>query len=176
MARVEAEKTISDGGISASAVILRPLGPGDIDWVIRRHGALYAQEYRWDATFEALVAEVAAQFVENFDAKRERCWIAERNSAPVGSVFLVKYTDQVAKLRLLLVEPEARGHGIGARLVAECVQFARLCGYLKITLWTQSILTDARKLYQNAGFRLVKHEPQHAFGADLVSETWELEL
>jgi GNAT superfamily N-acetyltransferase len=176
MAPCEAEKTFSGVVKGGSGLVLRPHRPGDIDWVIRRHGVLYAQEYGWDATFEALVAEVAAQFVKNFDAKRERCWIAERNSEPVGSVFLVKYTDQVAKLRLLLVEPEARGHGIGARLVAECVQFARLCGYLKITLWTQSILTDARKLYQNAGFRLVKHEPQHAFGADLISETWELEL
>ena len=117
-----------------------------------------------------------AQFIKNFDARYDRCWIAERDGTPIGSVFLVKYTDQVAKLRLLLLEPEARGLGIGARLVAECVQFARLCGYRKITLWTQSILLAARKLYQSAGFRLVNAEPQHAFGADLVSETWELEL
>jgi GNAT superfamily N-acetyltransferase len=176
MARIEAQKTSSSAAKSATAVVLRAHRPGDIDWVIHRHGVLYAQEYGWDATFEGLVAEVAAQFIKNFDAKRDRCWIAERDGTPVGSVFLVRYTDQVAKLRLLLVEPEARGLGIGAHLVAECVQFARLCGYRKLILWTQSILTAARKLYQNAGFRLVKQEPQHAFGVDLVSENWELEL
>ena len=173
---IEVEETISQFGNSRSAVVLRPPRPGDIAWIIHRHGALYAQEYGWDDTFETLVAEVAAQFVKNFDPKCERCWIAERNGEPVGSIFLVKHTAQVAKLRLLLVDPEARGLGIGARLVAECVQFARACGYRKITLWTQSILTAARKLYQSAGFRLVKEEPRHAFGADLVSETWELEL
>jgi DNA-binding MarR family transcriptional regulator/GNAT superfamily N-acetyltransferase len=162
----------SDG----EALVLRPHRPGDIGWVIHCHGALYAQEYGWDETFEALVAEIAAQFIKNFDARRERCWIAERNGEPVGTVFLVKYTDEVAKLRLLLVEPHARGLGVGRHLVEECIRFARLAGYRKITLWTQSILTAARNIYRRAGFRLVKEEPQRAFGAELVSETWELEL
>jgi|SRR5215469_3115803 len=158
------------------AVVLRTHRPGDIGWVIHRHGTLYAQEYGWDETFEALVAEIAAQFVKNFDPKRERCWIAELKGEPIGSVFLVKYTDEIAKLRLLLVEPNARGLGVGRRLVDECVQFARLAGYRKIMLWTQSILTAARKIYERAGFALAKSEPNRAFGADLVAETWELQL
>jgi GNAT superfamily N-acetyltransferase len=123
-----------------------------------------------------LVAEVAAQFIKNFDPACERCWIAELDGEPVGSVFLVKYTEEIAKLRLLLVEPQARGLGIGRKLVQECVDFARKSGYRKVTLWTQSILLPARKLYSDAGFKRVQEEPQRAFGADLVSETWELEL
>ena len=172
----EAEDALSGDSNQPPKLILRSHQPGDMGWVIHRHGVLYAQEYGWDETFEALVAEIAAQFIKNFDPKREHCWIAELNGEPVGSVFLVKHTEEIAKLRLLLVEPAARGLGIGRRLVEECVQFAGDCSYRKITLWTQSILSAARKTYERAGFRLVKSEPNHAFGAELVAETWELEL
>ena len=172
----EIEQVVAGNKDSDPTLLLRPHRPGDIGWVIHRHGALYAQEYGWDDTFEALVAEIAAQFIKNFDVRRERCWIAEKDGEPVGTVFLVKYTDDVAKLRLLLVEPHARGVGVGRRLVEECIRFARFSGYRKITLWTQSNLTAARNIYRRAGFKLVKEEPQRAFGADLVSETWELEL
>jgi DNA-binding MarR family transcriptional regulator/GNAT superfamily N-acetyltransferase len=155
---------------------LRPPAPGDIGWVISRHGALYAKEYCFDLTFEALVGEIAAKFITEFDPKRERCWIAERDGEPVGSVFLVKGSDRTAKLRLLLVEPSARGLGIGARLVAECILFARQSGYQEITLWTQSVLVAARHIYQAAGFRLMRSEPHHSFGQDLIGETWDLAL
>jgi GNAT superfamily N-acetyltransferase len=157
-------------------VVLRPHRPGDMGWVVHRHGALYAQEYGWDEHFEALVAEIAAEFIRHFDAKRERCWIAERGGEILGSVFLVKNTDEVAKLRLLLVEPRARGLGLGTRLVEECISFARQAGYRQIVLWTQSNLESARRIYKRTGFHLVKQEPHHSFGHDLVSETWALGL
>jgi DNA-binding MarR family transcriptional regulator/N-acetylglutamate synthase-like GNAT family acetyltransferase len=156
--------------------VLRPPQPGDIGWVVQRHGALYAHEYGYDERFEALVAEIAAQFVQRFDAKRERCWIAERDGEPVGCVFLVRKSATVAKLRLLLVDPHVRGLGIGRRLVDECVAFARLAGYRKLALWTQSELRAARGLYARAGFRRVAAEAHTSFGKKLVAETWELAL
>ncbi|HEV3239197.1 MAG TPA: helix-turn-helix domain-containing GNAT family N-acetyltransferase [Casimicrobiaceae bacterium] len=156
--------------------VLRPPQPGDMGWVIHRHGALYAREYGYDQRFEALVAEVVAQFVQRFDAARERCWIAERQGEIVGSVFLVRKTKTVAKLRLLLVEPRARGLGIGRRLIDECIGFARAAAYQKLTLWTQSELDAARHLYAQAGLRQVGEEPHASFGKQLVAETWELAL
>jgi DNA-binding MarR family transcriptional regulator/GNAT superfamily N-acetyltransferase len=170
------EQLLGTPGLSPAAAILREPRPGDMGWVVQSHGALYAGEYGFDASFEALVAEIAAKFLGSFDASRERCWIAERDGAQVGSVFLVRHSDDVAKLRLLLVDPAGRGQRLGQRLVAECIAFARTCGYRKITLWTQSILVAARKIYQDAGFVLVASEPHRSFGQNLIGETWEREL
>ncbi len=156
--------------------VLRPHQPGDMGWIIHRHGVLYAREYGWDETFEALVAEIAAKFIRHFDLKRERCWIAEREGGIVGSVFLVRKSETVAQLRLMYVEPDARGLGIGSRLAEECIRFGRQVGYRKIVLWTNSVLGAARHIYQKAGFRLVHSEPHHSFGHDLIGETWELPL
>jgi DNA-binding MarR family transcriptional regulator/GNAT superfamily N-acetyltransferase len=158
------------------AAILRGPRPGDMGWVVQSHGALYASEYGFDSSFEGLVAKITAKFLASFDASRERCWIAELDGAQVGSVFLVRHSDDVAKIRLLLVDPAGRGQRLGQRLVAECIAFAKACGYRKITLWTQSILLAARKIYQDAGFVLVASEANRSFGQDLISETWELEL
>jgi DNA-binding MarR family transcriptional regulator/N-acetylglutamate synthase-like GNAT family acetyltransferase len=166
------ESKSGDGG----AFRLRDPRPGDFGWVIHRHGALYAQAYGWDSAFEALVAGIVARFVRDFRPKRERCWIAERADEIVGCVFLVERSATVAQLRLLLVEPAARGLGVGTELVAQCVGFARAAGYRKMMLWTNDLLHSARRLYQRAGFRLVKQEKHASFGQRLVGQYWELKL
>jgi DNA-binding MarR family transcriptional regulator/GNAT superfamily N-acetyltransferase len=170
------EKTLEPETPARPAFLLRSHRPGDIGWIISRHGAVYAQEFGWDISFEALVAEITAQFIRGHDPSREHCWIAEMDGDPVGSIFLVKGSDQVAKLRLLLLEKEARGLGIGRALTEQCIRFARETGYTSITLWTQSILLAARGIYQRAGFRRIAEEPHHSFGVDLIGETWELKL
>jgi DNA-binding MarR family transcriptional regulator/N-acetylglutamate synthase-like GNAT family acetyltransferase len=174
MARIE--RLLDAAPARRASYTLRDLRPGDIGWVVHRHGALYHQEYGWDETFEALVAEIVADFVKHHDPARERCWVAEVDGAIVGSVFCVKKSETVAKLRLLYVEPSTRAMGIGTRLVDECVRFAREAGYETLTLWTQSLLHSARRVYERTGFRLVAEEAHHSFGADLVAQTWELPL
>lgn len=161
---------------SGDEVILRDPRPGDLGWAIHRHGALYAEEYGFDASFEHLVAAIVAQFAKNFDPSRERCWIAEHGGEVAGSIFLVRESDAVARLRLLYVEPSARGLGIGAKLVAACIAQARDFGYRRLTLWTQNNLLAARHIYQAAGFTLTHEQPHHAFGQDLVEQDWTLEL
>ena len=163
--------------VAPSEPLVRPVQPGDLGWVVQRHGALYAQEYGWDRTFEGLVARIVADYAETADPTRENAWIAEIDGRRVGSVFLVADDDaSTARLRLLLVEPTARGRGLGTRLVDECVGFARGAGYTAMTLWTNDVLTAARRVYERAGFRLVREEAHHSFGHDLVGQHWHLDL
>ncbi len=156
--------------------ILREPKHGDFGWMVSAHAKLYAEEYNWTEPFEGLCAQIVADFANNLDPERERCWIAEMEAENVGCVMLVKESDEVARIRLLLVDPKARGLGLGIRLVDECVKFARDAGYKKMTLWTHSVLTAARLIYERAGFALTASEPRHSFGADVVAEFWDLEL
>lgn len=173
---MQAVRRLLRSEVSASPFSLRPLRVGDIGWIIHRQGLLYAEEYGWDVTYEGLVAEILGSFLKQLDPAAENAWVAERNGAIVGSVFVVRESATVAKLRLLYVEPAARGLGIGRQLVDACVTFAREKGYRTLRLWTNDVLVSARRIYQVAGFRLVKEERHHSFGKDLVGQTWELAL
>lgn len=170
------ESILDQGFKFSEPFFLRPHEPGDMGWVIHRHGVLYAQACGWDERFEALVAQIVADFINNYNPARERCWMAEMGGEIVGSVFVVQASETVAKLRLLLVEPKARGLGLGTRLVEECIRFARRSSYQKLMLWTNSVLEEARHIYQKLGFTLIAQEEHHSFGHDLIGETWELAL
>jgi DNA-binding MarR family transcriptional regulator/N-acetylglutamate synthase-like GNAT family acetyltransferase len=170
------EELLGDPVAPWGGVVIRPFRGGDLGWVLARHGRFYAEEYGFDRAFERLVAQIVAEFLARFDPEREACWIAELDGEPVGTVMLVDAGGGIAKLRLLLVEPRARGHGIGRRLVEECVRFAREAGYRRITLWTQSILVSARTIYQRCGFTKVAEKPHRDFGVNLIGEIWEMSL
>ena len=163
-------------GESDTSYLLRDPRPGDMGWIVHRQAVLYAQEYGWNTEYEALVAEIVAKYLRDFDPRWERCWIAEKDGSVVGSAFVVREDDATAKLRLLYVDPCARDLGVGSRLVDECLRFARQVGYRKMVLWTNSILADARRLYERAGFELVEEEPHHSFGKDLVGQVWSRDL
>jgi DNA-binding MarR family transcriptional regulator/GNAT superfamily N-acetyltransferase len=176
---IAAMNTVRDllgDGPRPQSFVLRPPRPGDLGWIVHRHGALYAQEYGWDERFEALVARIVADYADHHDRRREAAWIAEHRGAPVGCVLCVARSETVAQLRLLLVEPQARGLGIGWRLAEECVRFARQAGYEEIRLWTNDVLHAARRVYERAGFELVRSQPHHSFGHDLVEQDWSLKL
>ncbi len=165
-----------EGASQPKAFVLRPFGAGDYGWIVHRHGVLYAEEYGWDESFEGLVARIVADYVDHRDPRRENAWIAEANGEPVGCVFCVKKEEKVAQLRLLLVEPRARGMSLGTRLVDECMRFARRVGYEQMTLWTNDVLVDARRIYEHFGFKLVEEERHHSFGHDLVGQNWWVAL
>ncbi len=160
----------------SETISIRDHRPGDVGWVISRHGSIYAEEFGWDATFEAMVADIGAQFIRNFQPEWEHCWIAEMDGRQVGSVFVVRQSAEVAQLRMLIIDPSARGHRLGERLVDACITFARSKGYRTLTLWTNDCLHAARRIYEKAGFVLVDEEPHHSFGVDLVGQNWDLKL
>jgi DNA-binding MarR family transcriptional regulator/GNAT superfamily N-acetyltransferase len=164
------------GSKNTEPFYIRQHEPGDMGWVIRQHGSLYHQEYGWDGSFEGFVAQICADFINRYDPQKERCWIAEMDGEPVGSVFCIKASEDVAKLRMLLVTPKARRLGLGNHLVKECIRFARSSGYKKLILWTNDILVEARKIYEKNGFALVEEERHHSYGQDLVGQNWELLL
>ncbi len=176
MASMGAIRAVLEGASSRSRVVLRPLRSGDLGWVVQRHGVLYAEEYGWDQSFEALVAQIVAEYVRHRDRERENAWVAEVDGEPAGCVFCVHKDAEIAQLRLLLVEPWARGFGVGTKLVDECISFARSAGYERILLWTNSVLDAARRIYERAGFLLQGEESHHSYGHDLVSQWWSLEL
>jgi DNA-binding MarR family transcriptional regulator/GNAT superfamily N-acetyltransferase len=169
------EHALEPGAAPKVPYILRPPQPGDMGWVVHRHGVLYTKEYGWNDQFEGLVADIIAKFMRNPDSKRERCWIAERDGEIAGCVFLMKDSDEVSRLRLLLVEPSARGLGIGARLVKECIDFAKRSGYRRMVLWTNDVLGSARRIYEAEGFKLVKEARHRMFGPELNGQDWELD-
>jgi DNA-binding MarR family transcriptional regulator/GNAT superfamily N-acetyltransferase len=172
VASMDAVRDVLTQAPPSTGFVMRAPRPGDLGWIVQRHGALYAQQYGWDESFEALVARIVAEYAEHHDPRREAAWIAEVDGEPAGCVLCTRREDDVAQLRLLLVEPRARGRGIGARLIEECLRFAQRAGYDRITLWTNDVLHEARRLYERAGFELVESAPHHAFGHDLVEQTW----
>jgi DNA-binding MarR family transcriptional regulator/GNAT superfamily N-acetyltransferase len=169
-------RDVFDAAAPAQPYLIRALRSGDLGWVVSRHGVVYAEEYAWDQTFEALVARIVADYVDHHIVGRENAWIAELDGEPVGCVFCVRRDEETAQLRLLLVEPKARGFGIGSRLVDECIRFARGAGYTRMALWTNDVLVSARRIYEAHGFELVESEPHHSFGHDLVGQTWQRPL